>query len=288
MAGQRGGSSDADMKELIMQLKRIFSAMQGMTPGQASGNDYYNRSGRAPGERLRGGRPLISRRFMDRHVASRGRGALDAVRSAAAASPTGFGRGVASMAAGPWGTGAAILGAGAAGGMAAARFSGERMARMSDPNRLHSVKSAELQRSVVDKVTLGVGGGFLKSAFNASGYTDVLTAAKATKDDVMGLARSAFESGTMPKKEYLQSMAKVRYKKNKQFLEEVRDPVLEAVDQASEGDTKAARGRVDEVVKSIPLLGRAITYLTSQFEEMSAGIDAARKINKVTSGLTIR
>lgn len=285
MAGQRGGASDADMKELIMQLKRIFSAMQGMTGGGDRGpSDPQN--WRAAG--VPRSRPLISRRFMDRHVASRGRGALDAVRSATAASPTGFARGAARVIAGSAGTAASGLGAGMAAGMVSARFSGERLARMSDPNRLQSVKSAELQRSVVEKVTLGMGGGHLKAAFNASGYTDVLTAAKATKDDVMGLARSAFESGTMPKKEYLQSMAKVRYKKNKQFLEEVRDPVLEAVDQASEGDAKAARGRVDEVVKSVPLLGRAIMYLTSQFEEMSAGIDAARKINKVTSGLTIR
>jgi hypothetical protein len=165
---------------------------------------------------------------------------------------------------------------------------GERLGQVSKPGQLASIKSADLQRSVVDKATLGIGGGWLQAAWNVTGYTDVQTTVSATRDDVMGLARSAFEAGITPKKGYIEGMAQARYNKNKEWIDR-RDEVLEAVDKVSAKDVKNVRGKVDDMVtQSVPVLGAAIVKVTTYFEELAEGMESFRKLNRATSGVNSR
>ena len=276
MAGQRGRRTGMgnEGEELVAQLKRIFTALQSIATANI-GDPRRGRDGRyRPG-------------FFNEHIRTRARGSIDLVRSAGAASPYGVARGISGVAMGPMGMAATVAGAGIGAGMTAARFTGERLNRLSRPGEVSSLKSAELQSAVVDKATLGIGGGWLRAAWNVTGYTDMQTAVSATRDDVMGLARSAFEAGITPKKGYIEGMAQARFNKNKEWIER-RDEVLEAVDKVTAKDVKRERGEVDDLVSQVPVLGGVISKVTTYFEELASGMESYRQLNKALSGVNTR
>lgn len=270
--GRRTGMGN-EGEELVNQLKRIFTALQTIVTSDTNIT--------AP-VRGRGGR--FEPGFFNRHVRTRGRAGADLIRSAGAASPYGVARGMAGLTMGPMGMAATVAGAGLAVGATATRFTGERLNRLTRPGEVSSLKSAELQASVVDKATLGIGGGWLRAAWNVTGYTDLQSAVSATRDDVMGLARSAFEAGVTPKKGYIEQMAKTRFKKQKEWIER-RDEVNEAVEAAAGREMAQKKGESEKMlVDNLSAFGSAIVSVTRYLEELGQLGDTYRKVNRRLEG----